>query len=195
MTRRLQRKTPRNDYSHQKRYWQHEDQQNGNNQKTKMGRKQLYGCFKQLTSDISHEKTWTWLKMGNIKRETESLLIAAQNNALWTNHMKSRIDKTHQNSKFRLWGDRNKTIYHISECSKFAQKEYKTTRLGGIGDPLELCEKVKFDHTNKWYMLNLESVQENETHKLFWDFEIQADHLISTRWPKTCNYQQKKVNL
>ena len=46
-----------------------------------MGRKRLYGCFKRLTSGISHEKTWTWLKKGNLKRETESLLIAAQNNA------------------------------------------------------------------------------------------------------------------
>ena len=26
-----------------------------------------------------------------------------------------------------------------------------------------------------------ESVQENETHKLLWDFEIQTDHLISAK--------------
>ena len=39
-TRRLHRKAWRKtDYSHQKQYWQHEDPQNGNNQKTKMGRK------------------------------------------------------------------------------------------------------------------------------------------------------------
>ena len=43
---------------------------------------------------------------------------------------------------------------------------------------LELC---KFDHTNKWYMHNIESVQENETHKLLVNFEIQTDHLNSTR--------------
>ena len=33
----------------------------------------------------------------------------------------------------------------------------------------DLCKKLKFDHTNKWYMHNLESVLENETHKLLWD--------------------------
>ena len=43
--------------------------------KQEWGEKQLYGRFKGLTSDISHEKTWTWLKKGNLKRETESLLI------------------------------------------------------------------------------------------------------------------------
>ena len=43
-----------------------------------MEEKQLYGYFKRQTS----EKTWIWLRKGNLKRETESLLIAAQNNAL-----------------------------------------------------------------------------------------------------------------
>ena len=32
-------------------------------------------------------------------------------------------------------------------------------------------------------MHNRESVLENETQKLFWDFEIQTDHLISARRP------------
>ena len=54
--------------------------------------------FKQLIN-ISHGKTWTWLRKGNFKRETESLLIAAQNNAVRTNHIKVRIDKMQQNSK------------------------------------------------------------------------------------------------
>ena len=63
------------------------------------------------------------------KREKESILIAAQNNAMRTNHIKARIDKTQQNSKCRLCGDRDETINHIiSECSKLAQKEYKTRR-------------------------------------------------------------------
>ena len=77
--------------------------------------------------NISHDKTWTWLRKGNFNRETKSLLIAAQNNAVRTNHIKVRIDKTQQNSKCRLCGDRDETINHIiSECSKLAQKEYKT---------------------------------------------------------------------
>ena len=54
------------------------------------------------------------------------LLIADQNNAIITNHIKTTIDKTQQNSRCRLFGDRDETINHmISECSKLAQKEYK----------------------------------------------------------------------
>ena len=90
----------------------------------KLEEKQLYGRFKWLINNISHDKTWTWPRKGNFKKETECPLIAAQNNAIRTNHMKARIDKTPQNSKCRLSGDRDKTTNHIiRECSKLAQKE------------------------------------------------------------------------
>ena len=78
-----------------------------------------------ILNNISREKTWTWLKKRKFKGETESLLIA-QNNAIRTNHIKARIDKTQQNSKCRLCGDRDESSNHIiSKCSKLAQKEYK----------------------------------------------------------------------
>ena len=47
----------------------------------------------------------------------------------------------------------------------------------------ELYKKFKFDHTNKCYMNNPESILENETHKILCDFEIQTNHLISARQP------------
>ena len=42
----------------------------------------------------------------------------------------------------------------------------------------ELYKKFKFDHMNKWYMLNRVSVLENETNKLLWDFQTQTESLI-----------------
>ena len=41
-------------------------------------------------------------------------------------------------------------------------------------------------------MHNQESVLENETHKLLWDFEIQTDHLISARRPDLVIINKKK---
>ena len=67
--------------------------------KQKWEEKQLHEHFKRLISDISHKKTWTWLRNGNLYRETESLLRAAQNDAISTNHIKARIDKTQQNDQ------------------------------------------------------------------------------------------------
>ena len=46
--------------------------------KQKWEGKQLYGLFKRLINNISHDKTWTWLRKGNFKRETESLLMVVQ---------------------------------------------------------------------------------------------------------------------
>ena len=92
-----------------------------------MGKKQIYGRFKRLIKTISHQKSWTWQRKGNVKRDTESFLVASQDNAIRTNHIKVRIDKTQQNNKCRLCSDRDETINHIlSECGKLEQKEYKT---------------------------------------------------------------------
>ena len=160
--------------------------------KQKWEEKQLYGRFKRLINNISHQKTWTWLRKGNLKRE--SLLIAAQDNAIRTNHIKARIDKTQQNSKC---GDRDETINHIiSECSKLAQKEYKA-RHDWAGKVIhwEMCRKFQSDHTNKWYMHNPAPVLENDSHKLLWDFNIQTDHLILGQKTRPHNNQQKQENL
>ena len=96
-------------------------------------------------------------------KEIESLLKAAQDNAIRTNYIKARIGKTQQNSKCRLCGERDETINPIiSECIKLAQKEYKTRH------DWEMCKKFKFDHTDKYilYMHNSAPVLENDTHKL-----------------------------
>ena len=127
-------------------------------------------------------------------RETEFLLIAAQDNAARTNHIKASIDKTQQNSKCRLCGDWDETISHIiSECSKLTQKEYNT-RYDWVGKVIhwEMCKKFKFDHTKNWYMHNPAPVLENDTHKLLWDFGIHTDHLISARRPDLILINKKK---
>ena len=70
----------------------------------------------------------------------------------------------------------------ISKCSKLAQNEYKTRHdWAGKIIPRELCKKFEFDQMNNWYMHNSESVLQNETHKILWDFEIQTNHLKSAR--------------
>ena len=103
------------------------DGQTTNTRNQKWEEKQLYGHFKRQIEEVAHEKTWTWLRKGNLIRETESLINAAQNNAIRTNYIKAKIDKTQQNSKCRLCGKRDETVNHVlCECSKLAQREYKT---------------------------------------------------------------------
>ena len=72
-------------------------------------------------------------------------------------------------------------------------KKYKT-RHDWVGKVIhwELCKKFKFDHTNKLYIHNHESVLENVTHKVLWDFKIQTDHQISARRPYQVIVKKKK---
>ena len=87
---------------------------------------------------ISHTR-----KLGHgYEREAESFLIAAQNNAIKTNYVQAKIDKSQQNSKCRLYGDRDeRTNPIISKCSKLVQRKYKT-RHDWVGRVIhwELCE-------------------------------------------------------
>ena len=162
--------------------------------KQKWEEKQPHGRFKRLINNISHDNTLRWLRKKKFKRETGSLLMATLNRTIRTNHIKVRIDKTQQNSKCRLCSDRDETINHIiSECIILAQKEYKA-RHDWVGKVIhwEMCKKFKFDHANKWYMLNPEPVLENDTHKLLWDFDIQTDHRIFARKPDLIIINKKK---
>ena len=43
----------------------------------------------------------------------------------------------------------------------------------------ELCKNLGFDHSNKWFMQDPESVLEKETQNILWDFEIEMGYLIS----------------
>ena len=76
-----------------------------------------------------------------------------------------------------------------------APKEYKA-RDDWVGKVIhwDMSKKFRFDHANKWYMHNPAPILENYTHKFLWDFNIQTDHLISTRRPVfiIINKQKKK---
>ena len=133
--------------------------------KQKWEGKKLNGCFIRLINSISYDKTWAWRRKGNFMRETEYLLIAAQNNTIRTNHIIARKYKTKKNSKCRVCGDRDEAINHIiSECSKLELKEYKT-RYDWVDVVIhgEMCKKLKFDHTKKCHMQKSAPIIENDT--------------------------------
>ena len=65
-----------------------------------------------------------------ICKETESLIVAAQNQSIRTNLVKAKIDKSQGDSLCRVCRKVDESIDHIiSGCNKFAQK-YKRTREG-----------------------------------------------------------------
>ena len=57
--------------------------------------KPLHGRFLRCTEEVASSKTWEWLRRGELKKETEGLITAAQDQSLRTNVMKARIEKSH----------------------------------------------------------------------------------------------------
>ena len=58
----------------------------------------------QTTKEIARDDLYM-AKKGILAKETEPLLIAAQNNAIKINYVKSRNDDTKKNCKCRISGD------------------------------------------------------------------------------------------
>ena len=90
--------------------------------------KALHGQHLRQTKEVRSEQSWVWLQNGDLKRETESLIVAAQNQSIRTNFVKSKIDKRQKDTLCRLCKKADESIDHVvSGCSKLARKEYKST--------------------------------------------------------------------
>ena len=54
----------------------------------------MHGQFMQQTKEVGNQDRWQWLRNATLKRETESLIFAAQEQAIRTNVIKGKIDKS-----------------------------------------------------------------------------------------------------
>ena len=87
----------------------------GESLKKKQKTKILHGQYirnidRQL---ISEEDTLLWLSKGDLKAETESEIVAAQDQALQTKHYATKMFNTETDSKCRLYQQFDETIDHI----------------------------------------------------------------------------------
>ena len=146
-------------------------------------KKVLHGQYLRQTKEVRSDQCWAWLQNGDLKRETENLIVAAQNQSIRTNLFKAKIAKSQGDSLFRVFRKVDESIDHIaSGCSKLVQKEYKR-RHNNLGKIVhwKLVRKCNFEAGDKWYEHEPESVLENEDYKMLWDFSIQTDHVIEAR--------------
>ena len=135
----------------------------------------------KLTKEVRSDQCWAWLQNGDLDRETESLILAAQNQSIRTNLAKARIDKGQGDSLCRMCRKIDESIDHIvSGCSMLAWNEYKRSHdnLGKIVH-WKLDGKSNFEPGDKWYEHESESVLENENYKILWDISTHIDHRSS----------------
>ena len=130
-----------------------------------------------------------------MKRETESLIVAAKNQSIRTTLVKARIDKSQRDSLCRICRKVDETIVHIvSGCSKLVQKEYnrRHDKLGKIVH-WKLAGKCNFEAGDKWYEHEPESVLQNEDYKILWDFSIHTDNVIEGRTRDLVAVDKKEI--
>ena len=108
---------------------------NNNNTKARLGdvlknkwkNKVMHGQYirnidRQL---ISEEDTFLWLSKGDLKAETESEIVAAQDQAIQTKYYATKILNTETDNKCRLCQHFDETIDHIiSACLILAKEQY-----------------------------------------------------------------------
>ena len=139
--------------------------------------KPLYGQFRKATEEVRSKRSWDWLKKGYLKKETESTIVAAQDQALCTRNLRNAVYGENVESICRVCGAADETVAHIvSECSKLAQKEYKQVRHDKVAKMFhwKLCEKRGFNKSEKWYIQKPEKDLESENCKILRDFPIQT---------------------
>ena len=89
--------------------------------------------FWKETSKIKDEEaTWQRLRKGTLKRETEGMILDAQNQALRTNLVRHHIDKERDiASTCRICGQEGATIAHVvAQCTPLTQNEKKESQIG-----------------------------------------------------------------
>ena len=125
-----------------------------------------------------------WLKRGEVKCETESLLCAAQEQALRVNAIKYSIDNS-DTRLCRLGNEKTESITHtVNACSILAKSQYRKRHdKVGIYVHWLLCKKYHLQCSDTWYTRKPQSVQENDEYKILWDFNIQTDKVIEHRRP------------
>ena len=64
--------------------------------------KALHGQYLRQTKEVRSEQNWVWLQNWDLKREADSLIVAARNQSIRTNLVKLNIYKSQKDTLGRL---------------------------------------------------------------------------------------------
>jgi len=134
------------------------------------------------TQLISEEDTFLWLSKGDLKAETESEIMASQDQALHTKYYATKILNTKTDSKCRLCQQFDETIYHIlSVCLILAKEQYIKRHKVCAQLHVNICKEtgVRLDKKH-WYEHVPKSVETSQGGKVtkLWNQQVQTDRTI-----------------
>jgi hypothetical protein len=137
---------------------------------------------------ISKEDTFLWLSKGDLKAETGSEIVTAQDQTLQTKYRATKILQTEKDSKCRLCHQFEETVDHIiSACPILAKGQY-IKRHDRVSTQLHfnICKEtgVKLD-SELWYEHVPKSVETSQEGKvtILWDQQVQTDRNVPNNEP------------
>ena len=149
--------------------------------------KPLHGQFVKHTCPYENQYTWRWLRSAGLTKETESLITAAQDQALRTNAVKAKIERrVGADPRCRMCKASDETVTHIlSQCSKLAGSDYMV-RHNRVASIIHwgLCKRYNFECSPDWYAHQCQRVLDGDNGvRILWDFSLLTDHYVECRRP------------
>ena len=162
--------------------------------KAQWNEKKIHGLWPKNLDKYS-KQTNLWLQKSNLKPSSESLITAAQDQAIRTKWYESNILKTTSDETCRRCGEFRETVEHIvSGCPELAQGVY-LNRHNTIASYIHwwLCHREGLPCSKAWYDHTPEKVLENENTKILFDFNIMTDKKIEHRRPDLVIHKKKEL--
>ena len=134
---------------------------------------------------IDIKSTTSWLSSADLKGPTESLIVAAQDQAISTNYIRNKIWGENIDPKCRLCKVHDETVEHIlAGCPLLAKKDY-LQRHNTVARYLHwlLCKQFDIEVHERWYDHDPLNVVTNDSVVLIWDTPVQTDKTISANRP------------
>ena len=78
----------------------------------------------RLSKEVGNRDRWQSFQNETLKPKRESLIFASKEQAIRTNLIKAKIDKSQEQTKYRMCSRADVTINHfVSECTKLAHRK------------------------------------------------------------------------
>ena len=150
--------------------------------------KTIYGKFfksQQDTPTINLIKSNSWLKKSYLRFETESVICAAQEQALMTNWKKHMCNIPTPTSKCRLCKKFDETIMHVASGCKMLANNLYLNRHNKVATYIHWCvlQDLKQNVPNKWYLHKPERSMDVDNITIMWDFTIITDTKVPHNKP------------
>ena len=149
--------------------------------------KPLHGKYRKEIEGVSTDRTWQWMVGGHIRKETEGLICAAQEQALRVNSIRNAIDGQDVSPMCRMCGCTNETVMHVaSGCPVLAESKY-LSRHDTVGKHIHwlLLKKFEIAASSDWYKHTPETVTESNDGNVvvYWNRPILTDRKVRHNRP------------